>query len=318
MWGGVKCWKEPYKFKRILFVGSKESGLKVLKKIYALSGELLVGCVTVDDTEDMRSELNGFLAFCEKNDIELDILSGKCDLTESVKKFMPDICFVMGWYYIISEKLLDRLPGGFIGIHNSLLPRHRGFAPVVWSMIAGEKETGFSVFSFDSGMDTGDIWYQKKISVDEQDYVADVLDKIDNEIEDFFEIGFLDILKGKLKPRKQCETDVSYGARRTADDGRINWNQSAQEIYNFIRAQSKPYPGAYAFYNGQDVRIWRAEVFPYKMQGAPGQVGITDPDKGMVVIACGNDSGLVLREIDLSGKEIPVLDVVKGINKKME
>lgn len=307
-----------YKFNRILFVGSKESGLKVLKKIYDLSRELLVGCVTVDDAEDVRSELDGFRAFCGENNIDLDVLNGKCDLTDSIRKFMPDICFVMGWYYMISEELLDGLPGGFIGIHNSLLPMHRGFAPVVWSMIAGEKETGFSVFSFDRGMDTGDIWYQKKVSVDEQEYVSDVLDKINNEIDIFFETSFLDILNGKLKRQKQCDINVSYGARRTADDGRIDWNKSAREIYNFIRAQSKPYPGAYAFYNGQEVRIWRAEVFPHKIQGASGQVGIIDSDNGIAVIVCGNDTGLILREIDFGGKVLPVSDVVKGISKKME
>lgn len=111
-WGGGKCQKEQYEFNRILFVGSKESGLKILKKIHDMSVDLLVGCVTVDDREDTRSALDGFRSFCEKNNIDLDVLSGKCDLTDSVRKFVPDICFVMGWYYIISEELLYRVPGG--------------------------------------------------------------------------------------------------------------------------------------------------------------------------------------------------------------
>lgn len=315
---GEKCQKDQYQFKRILFIGSKESGLKVLKKIYALSGEVLVGCVTVDDAEDVRSDLDDFRIFCKKHDIDLDVLCGKCDLTDSVKKFMPDICFVMGWYYIISEEVLSSLPGGFIGIHNSLLPRHRGFAPVVWSMIAGEKKTGFSVFSFDRGMDTGDVWYQKEVEIEEKDYVSDVLKKIDMEIEKFFDDCFLNILNGTLKPQKQRELNVSYGARRTAEDGRINWEKTAQEIYNFIRAQSKPYPGAYAFYNEQKIKIWRAEVFQYRIQGTPGQIGIINHDDGMAVVVCGEDTGLVLHEIEASETERPILDVVKGLEKRME
>lgn len=310
--------KKQYEFNRILFVGSKESGLKILKKIHDMSVDLLVGCVTVDDREDTRSALDGFRSFCEKNNIDLDVLSGKCDLTDSVRKFVPDICFVMGWYYIISEELLYRVPGGVIGIHNSLLPRHRGFAPVVWSMISGENETGFSVFSFDRGMDTGVIWYQQKVSIDEGDYVSDVLDKINNEIDKFFDNNFLDILKGKVKPWKQCETNASYGARRTEADGKIDWSKSAQEIYNFIRAQSKPYPGAYAFYGEQKIRIWQARVFQHKIQGSPGQIGIIDSNNGLAVIVCGNDSGLVLWEIGLFGENLPVLDVVRGINRRME
>lgn len=309
---------EGYKFNRVLFIGSKESGLRLLKKIHALSKELLVGCVTVEDSEDVRSEIDGFCNFCKKNDIELDILSGKCDLTDSIGKFMPDICFVMGWYHIIAEKLLDKVPGGFIGIHNSILPMHRGFAPVVWSMIAGEKEAGFSVFSFDRGMDTGDVWYQKKINVEAQDYVSDVLDKIDKEIDVFFETGFFNILNGTLRPQKQCETTVSYGAKRTAEDGKIHWNKPAYEIYNFIRAQSRPYSGAYAYYNGEKIKIWRAEVFPYRIQGNPGQIGMIDFDDGVAVIVCGDDTGLVVHEIEISGEAIPVLNIVKGISRRME
>lgn len=277
-----------------------------------------MGCVTVDDAEDVRSDLDDFNAFCREHNIGLDVLRGKCDLADSLKKFMPDICFVMGWYYIISEELLDRLPGGFIGIHNSLLPRHRGFAPVVWSMIAGEKETGFSVFSFDRGMDTGDVWYQKKIKIEETDYVSDVLEKIDIEIDRFFDDEFVDILNGIRKPQKQWENNVSYGARRTAEDGRINWNRTAQEIYDFIRAQSKPYPGAYTFYNGQKIKIWRAGVFGHRIQGNPGQIGMIDHDNDRVIVVCGKDTGLVLYEIEAAETERPVLDVVKDLEKRME
>ena len=164
-------------YNRVLFIGSKDSGLKVLKKMYYAVPDKLVGCVTVDDLPDPRSSLIQIKEFCDENKIPIDILAGKNALTESLDKYKPDICFVMGWYYIIPEKLIGQVPGGFIGIHNSLLPLHRGFAPVVWAIINADKETGFSVFSIDKGMDTGEIWYQEKVKIEASDYINDVLRK---------------------------------------------------------------------------------------------------------------------------------------------
>lgn len=302
----------------MLFVGSKVSGLKVLKKIFTLSGNRLVGCVTMDDTEDPRSELSGFCSFCKENSIDIDILKGKCDLTNSIDRFKPDICFVMGWYAIISEALLDKIRGGFIGIHSSLLPKHRGFAPVVWAMIAGEDKTGFSVFSLDRGMDTGDVWYQKEIAIEKCDYIADVLKKIDVEIDKFFDLGFERILLGQVRPEHQRKENVSYGAKRTNEDGKINWEKTAWEIYNFIRAQSKPYPGAYAFYQSQLVRIWKADIFPYMIQGTPGQVGMINRERNEVVVVCGNDTGIVLHELEVSGNITFATSVIKGLSQKMQ
>lgn len=304
------------KFCRILFVGSKMSGLKVLKKIFQLSDQRLAGCVTVDDREDGRSELGGFYNFCAENGIELDVLKGKCDLTGPVEKFKPDICFVMGWYYIIPKELLNKIRGGFIGIHNSLLPKHRGFAPVVWAMIAGETETGFSVFSFDQGMDTGDIWYQKKITIGAKDYISDVLQKIDVEIERFFDAHFEEILSGKRKPERQGDRNISYGAKRREEDGRIDWKKTAREIYDFVRAQSRPYQGAYGIYQSQRVTIWKADIFPYMIQGTPGQVGFIDQERDEAVIVCGNNTGLVLHELEVMGRIMTATGVIKGLGKR--
>lgn len=301
-------------FNKVLFIGSKESGLKVLKEIYKEAADSVVGCVTVDDSDDARSELEGFIAYCCQNNIPIDILKGKCDLTESIKKYVPDLCIVMGWYYIIAEELLDEVKGGFIGIHNSLLPKHRGFAPVVWSIIAGDNETGFSVFSFDKGMDTGDIWYQGKVNISKSDYVADVLEKLDEGIYDFFKNNYLNILSGKMRPSKQIEENVSYGARRTPENGKIDWSRSAEEIYDFIRAQSKPYPGAYTTYRGEKVVIWRSEIFPHIIQGTPGQIGLIDVATDRIIVVCGNNTGLVIAQFETDDGMVSATKMIKSLN----
>jgi|MucameStandDraft_1065616.scaffolds.fasta_scaffold08536_6 methionyl-tRNA formyltransferase len=304
-------------YNRVLFIGSKKAGFKVLKKMYYTAPDKLSGCVTVDDSLDSRSELEAIKSFCNKKGIQIDILTGKCDLTESIDKYEPDICFVMGWYYIIDEKLIEQVRGGFVGIHNSLLPLHRGFAPVVWAMISGDTETGVTVFSFDKGMDTGAIWYQQKVAIDTDDYINDVLAKIDEKISCFFDDFYIGILSERIHPTKQKLDNISYGAKRTPEDGIIDWSKNADDIYNFIRAQSKPYPGAFTYYKGERVVIWKSKIFPFMIQGNPGQIGLIDSVNKSVIVVCGNDTGIILESIEKEGKEISVMDEVKSLKYKM-
>ena len=301
-------------YQRVLFIGSKESGYNLLNIIFSNSPDSLVGCVTVDDSDDSRSKLTDFSTFCEANNITLNVLTGKCDISESIKMFNPDLCIVMGWYYIISSDNLDAVPGGFIGVHNSLLPKHRGFAPVVWTMIAGDDEAGFSVFSFDKGMDTGDIWYQGRVKIDNDDYIADVNSKLDKEISIFFSNNLTKILDGSLKPCKQSAIGISYGSKRTADDGRIDWSMNAKKIYDFIRAQSRPYPGAFTSYKGEKYIIWRANIFPYPIQGRSGQIGLIDRVSKTIVVVCGDNTGIEISHVETNGREINIIDVVKSLS----
>ncbi|MCR5590973.1 MAG: methionyl-tRNA formyltransferase [Lachnospiraceae bacterium] len=277
-------------YNRVLFIGSKALGLSVLKLMHELSEKTLIGCVTIDDPDDGRSELKAIKEFCKKNTVPVKVLSGKCDLTEPIEEFSPDLCFVVGWYHIIPQNLLEKPAGGFIGIHDSLLPAHRGFAPVVWAMIAGEKETGFSVFSFDKGMDTGKIWYQDKVEISEYDQISDVLAKLEAKTEEFFKEHYQELIAGDLKPREQSDEGVSYGAMRTPEDGLIDWRKDAETVRNFIRAQSDPYPLAFTFYRGEKIKIRRAELFPYPIQGSPGQIGMIED--GLPVVVCGKNTGI--------------------------
>ncbi len=301
-------------YKRVLFIGSKESGFTILNELFRIAPSSVVGCVTINDSNDTRSKFECFKEFCITNDIEISIMSGPGKLSEAVKHFSPDLCIVMGWYNIIPSDILSSVSGGFIGIHYSLLPKHRGFSPVVWAMIAGERETGFSVFSFDDGMDTGDIWYQEKVKIEYKDHIADVLGKLDKSVSLFFRNHYLDILLGNLKPHNQSENDISYGARRVPEDGLIDWNKKADVLYDFIRAQSKPYPGAFTVYKNEKHIIWNAEVFPYPIQGKPGQVGLIDSANNRIIIVCGDNTGLAVSEMERNGILHSCSDFVRSIN----
>lgn len=304
-------------YERVLFIGSKDTGLKLLKQLFGIAPDKIVGCITVDDSDDTRTVLNHFIHFCVQNHIEVEILKGRCDLTEAIERYQPDICFVMGWYYIIPQEVINKVKGGFIGIHNSFLPAYRGFAPIVWSIINGDNETGFSVFSFDKGMDTGDIWYQEKVTICQEDEIADVLHKISKGVYRFFGENYLKILSGELKAKSQSNEGISYGTKRAPEDGNIDWNMNASDIYNFVRAQTRPYPGAYTTYKGGKIIIWTAKKFPYTIYGSAGQIGLIDKYAKKVVAVCGENTGLILEHINVEGKDIKAIEYIKSLNYKL-
>lgn len=305
-------------YQRVLFLGSKRSGLNVFQKMVELRQKAIVACVTIDDRTDSRSVFSEIISFCGQKRIPVEILTDPQNMAGCIYKYKPDVCFVMGWYYLIDISLIKQVKGGFIGIHNSLLPSYRGFAPVVWAIINGEKKTGFSVFSFDEGMDTGDIWYQKSVAVEERDYIADILAKIDTEIENFLDEKYEMILDCRCFPSAQRNIDISYGAKRVPADGRIDWKESAESVYDFVRAQSRPYTGAFSYYDDKKTVIWKAEKFRHSIYGKPGQIGIIDRRKGWVVVICGNNKGILLDEIEVDGHVEKASNYIKNYKNRFD
>lgn len=286
--------------KNVLFVGSKELGYAVLKKIFALSPENLLGCCTIDDRKDSRSKFDEINAWGDANSVKVHTLGRSQELEDAIRIYKPDICFVVGWYGILPKKILE-LVSEWIGIHNSLLPLYRGHAPLVWSMINGGRDVGFSIFSISEGMDEGDLYYQEKIPVSSEDYIEDVISRIQNHILHFFQLHYKEILMGRLIPYKQKNGKATYAAKRCPNDGIINWDKTATEIYDFIRAQSKPYPGAFSYVGQDKVTIWRAMVSSCTFYGTPGQIGCISKKDGDVYVVCGDNTALLLNEIDVNG-----------------
>jgi methionyl-tRNA formyltransferase len=300
---------------RVLFIGSKQLGLRVLQEMHSLSPETLIGAVTIDDTDDTRTKLNSFQAFTDRHALQLFTAKSRKHSEQVIEEQRPDLCLVACWYWLISSAALDGVPYGFIGIHNSLLPKYRGGSPLIWQIIRGEREVGFSLFSFTPGMDDGPIWAKGTVSVEESDYIASILEKMENKTIEIFQRAYPRILNGSIKPVEQNHKRATYCAQRYPNDGIINWTESAQDVYNFIRAQSYPYPGAFTYLEGQELRIWKARPFSDKYVGTPGQVARIAKD-GIYVI-CGNDRAVVLEEVEFGGKRGKATNLIKSIKGRL-
>ena len=182
----------------------------------------------------------------KKHNIDFNYINNNKELLEYksyIKDLKPDIILILGWYYIIPKEILNIPKYYTCGIHASLLPNYSGWAPLVWAIIKGEKHTGITLFKMTQKVDEGDIIAQEKFEISFNDSIKEVYNKAIIKSKKLLINTLKNINKIKLK--KQDLSKKQVFPRRTPEDGEINLNKNALEIYNFIRAQSNPYPGAF-------------------------------------------------------------------------
>jgi methionyl-tRNA formyltransferase len=176
---------------------------------------------------------------------EVDAVPGKGigDYYPTLQEIEPDLILVMGWYYMVPKRIRELAKYGAWGIHASLLPKYAGGAPLVWAIINGEKETGITLFKLGDGVDDGDIIDQKSFPIELEDTIKEVYEKAIEASKGVLAKA-LSQIKG-IKPRPQSRSHIKIYPQRRPEDGEIDLKKTALEIYNFVRAQSSPYPGAF-------------------------------------------------------------------------
>ena len=170
-----------------------------------------------------------------------------------IKSINPDIILVLGWYYIVPKVIREIPKYGACGIHASMLPKYAGWAPLVWSIIHGEKETGVTFFQFNDSVDGGDIIAQKNFKIDINDTIKEAYSKATIESSNIL-VRILPIID-TIKFKKQDKNKLKIYNKRTPKDGEIDFSKSAKEIYDFIRAQTRPYPCAFSTINNERIKI---------------------------------------------------------------
>jgi methionyl-tRNA formyltransferase len=219
-----------------------------------------------------------------------------------------DVMVVAAYGLILPRSTLDIKP--CINIHGSLLPRWRGAAPIHRAIEAGDTETGVTIMEMEEGLDTGPMLLMEKIAIGPQDSTGVLHDKLAS-------LGGAMIVQalrlraeGKLHAVPQPEAGVSYAAKISKDEAKLDFSHSAQELGRKIRAFN-PFPGAHAEVNGVTVKIWAAELIEADSPARPGQVLAADAQLG-IVVAC-KSGALRLTELQKpGGKRLPAAEFLKG------
>jgi UDP-4-amino-4-deoxy-L-arabinose formyltransferase/UDP-glucuronic acid dehydrogenase (UDP-4-keto-hexauronic acid decarboxylating) len=200
-----------------------------------------------------------------------------------IRGFDPDVIFSFYYRHLLSSDILEIPPAGCLNLHGSLLPRYRGRCPINWVLVNGETETGVTLHHMTPKADDGDIVCQEKIRISDQDTAKTLLCKATETAAKMLD-GVLPQIKAGQAPRSpQDPSQSSYHGGRRPQDGEIDWNHSATEIRNLVRAVTSPYPGAFSYVDNRKCFFWEVTEIPQEgQQVATGSVLSTTP----LVIAC--------------------------------
>lgn len=244
---------------RILFCGSKLLGLRLLEKLLEATSSNQVLVCHPDDRDDSRSVFGEYSLFCEDEGIRLHYNPSEKELQSVISDYKPDVAIVCGWYKVISAESLSSIPLGFIGIHNSLLPKYRGGAPLVWALINGEREIGSTMFKLAEGVDNGDTLQQVSLQRRDFEPVGSVLERLERKVLEDFPATFLNYSANPWPLRAQIGLPSQFPNRKPSD-GLVDFTLPAMEVCNFINAQSEPYPGAFTVRDGRVIKLHNARI----------------------------------------------------------
>lgn len=205
---------------------------------------------------------------------------------ERIAKLDPEYIFSFYYRNLLSEPLLALAKKGAFNLHGSLLPRYRGRAPANWVLVNGETETGVTLHRMVKRADAGAIVAQHRVAIERSDTGLTLHAKLRTAASDLLRDTLPNMLQGKITETPQDESKATVFGRRTPADGKLVWAKPAEELFNLVRAVTRPYPGAFCAVGEHKLIVWSADVVKGNEGQAPGRVISVDPLR----IACGQDS----------------------------
>jgi len=298
----IKSSTKPAKLK-LIFMGTPDFAVPALEALLKMPGSEIVGVFTQTDKAVGRGRVISAPPIKElaiKNSLSVFQPLKIKDELENIKNLHPDLIIVAAYGKIIPQSILDIPTYGCINIHASLLPKYRGAACLNAPILNGDKETGVTIMKMEAGLDTGPILKQAKIPLNSTETLEFVHDKLSALGAEILIPTIDDFIAGKIKPIIQDESLATYVKTLSKDDGRINFNQSAQEIERMIRAYN-PWPGTYGFNKQELIKIIEVDKIPLKINNY--KVGELFIDSGRLTVQCGQDALVILR-LQTAGKKV--------------
>ena len=227
-----------------------------------------------------------------------------------LKSCAPDLCVTAAFGQLLSQEILDIPPLGTINVHSSLLPKHRGSAPINWSIIKGDPVTGVTTMFTDKGMDTGDILLTRETPIGPAENAGELTDRLAVMGAQLLIETIRALEAGTLARTPQDHAAATYEPKMDKELGRIDWSKSAQELDWLVRGTT-PWPGAFTTLGEQTIKVFELDILDGPASGAPGEIVAADAKRGLVV-SCG-DHDVALAQIQMPGaKRMNAKDYLRG------
>jgi len=291
---------------RIVFIGTGEIGVPVLRSLLDSQEHQLVGVVTQPDKpvgRDQRIEAppikaalaGGTLPILQPARIKRD------EAVAEIRALAPDVIVVMAYGQILPRSVLAIPRVACLNLHASLLPQHRGAAPIQAAIVAGDRESGITVMYMDEGLDTGDILLQTRLEIAADETGSSLHDRLAQIAPDTLREALAQLRRESAPRIPQDSSAATYAPKLEREDGRIDWMEPAELIERKIRAFN-PWPGAFVLLRSENGRERKLKIFSARLvdaaKGAPGDVFRSD---GSITIEAKNGA-LSLGEVQLEGK----------------
>ena len=298
---------------RIIFMGTPDFAVPSLEALI-LGPDEIVAVVTQPDRPKGRSSqlvAPPIKTLAEKYALDIHQPTGikSPKFINTLKSYNPDIIVVAAYGRILPESILNLPKHGCINVHGSLLPRHRGAAPIQWAIIKGDAEVGVTLMQMDKGMDTGEILMRAALEPEPEETAGTLFQKIAR-LGSQTLMDTLDMVsQGGMAMIQQDNSLATTAPLLRKEDGLIDWKKSAKEIDALIRGLD-PWPTAFCYLDGKKLQLFSPEIVHQSSSRQPGT--LLRADREGLLIATGA-SCLLVKEIKAEGKRrMAVTDFLNG------
>jgi methionyl-tRNA formyltransferase len=291
---------------RIVFCGTPEFAVPSLRRLAERPEFSVEAVITQPDRPRGRGQHVSSSPVKEAAlEIGLHVYQPETIKSESAQEFLkrvtPDAVVIIAYGQIIPARLLTIPRLGWLNLHASLLPRYRGAAPIHWAIANGETITGLTTMQIDAGMDTGPTLLRCEIEIGPDEAAPELAARMSAIGAELIAESLLRFDRGKISPVPQDEKSASYAPILKKEDGRIDWNLSAPQIYNRMRGFT-PWPGAYSTFREQTCQLWGRPATPSTEWADLATGEIIDTKKDLYV-TCGGGTALRVEAVQIEGRK---------------
>lgn len=243
---------------RTVFISHNDLGSACLEELSTLGADVR-GIFTRPQSDDIADQTD-FGAFGAREDVPIHEVESvnTATVAERIAGYDPELLFVVGWSRLVEPRIFELPTVAALGMHPAPLPRGRGRAPIAWSLIKGLDGTALSFFHLVEEADAGDLVGQRHVEIALDDDAASLYGKVVEAGRELIREYYPGFENGEVPRVPQDDDQATWWPERTPNHGLIDWTQSPMDVYNWIRGQTHPYPGAFSFLNGHRVTVWAA------------------------------------------------------------